>query len=302
MRITVLIENTAEAGLTGEHGLSLWVEFKGKRYLLDAGSSGAFLDNAGRLGIPVEEADACVLSHGHYDHAGGFAAYLAGNPGARVYAMERVKDCFYSASGGVLHEIGVPETVWRYREQFHFIREKTRIGDGVYLLPHCTGYAAAGERAGLFRGNQAMGLWNIPADGEALQDREASGCQEASLLPDDFSHELSLVFETARSLVVCSSCSHSGAVSIVEEAKAAFPGQRVRAFVGGLHMKGKQDGKEICTFSGTEVEKLAEYLRENVEELYTGHCTGAPGYELLRTYLGGRIKRLTTGMQMELYL
>ena len=50
MRITVLIENSAPEGLVAEHGLSFYLEYRGGRYLLDAGESGAFLLNAQRLG------------------------------------------------------------------------------------------------------------------------------------------------------------------------------------------------------------------------------------------------------------
>ena len=46
LRITVLMENTAREGLEAEHGLSFFLEYRGRRFLLDAGSSGRFADNA----------------------------------------------------------------------------------------------------------------------------------------------------------------------------------------------------------------------------------------------------------------
>ena len=36
MKITVLMENSAQDGLIPEHGLSFYVEYRGGRYLLDA--------------------------------------------------------------------------------------------------------------------------------------------------------------------------------------------------------------------------------------------------------------------------
>ena len=79
MRITALMENTApEGALRCEHGLALHIEHGGKRYLLDAGATGALLDNAAALGIDLAAVDAAVLSHGHYDHAGGFPAFSGG--------------------------------------------------------------------------------------------------------------------------------------------------------------------------------------------------------------------------------
>ncbi len=70
IRVAVLIENTSDGSLAAEHGLSLFIEYKGKRILLDAGSSGAFYGNAAALGISLSGLDAYVLSHGHYDHSG----------------------------------------------------------------------------------------------------------------------------------------------------------------------------------------------------------------------------------------
>lgn len=273
MEIRVLIENTPARGLMNEHGLSLYIRYRETGYLLDTGSSGAFLENAGLLGINLKEATACILSHGHYDHGGGLEAYLRNFPDARVYAMEGADGEYYSGSGGILHEISVPRQVWACRHRFVFLREQTRIGDGVYLIPHSTpGLEKVGERAGLYRK------------------------REGKLEPDDFSHELSLVFDTEAGLVIFNSCSHSGIRPILEEVKGALPGRKLLAFFGGLHMKGKRDGQEICAFSEEEVKETAEYLKkEELSWLYTGHCTGKIGYERLRSFLGEGVKKLETG-------
>ena len=72
LRITVLSENTAvRPGLDTEDGLSVFIETDRHKILMDAGWNDVFLNNAARLGAPVEEADAAVLSHGHYDHCLG---------------------------------------------------------------------------------------------------------------------------------------------------------------------------------------------------------------------------------------
>ena len=58
MKIQILIENinrdevpvdsqpASEQLLASEHGLSIFIEHNGKKILLDAGSSSAFIDNA----------------------------------------------------------------------------------------------------------------------------------------------------------------------------------------------------------------------------------------------------------------
>lgn len=76
-RLTVLVENTAsDRGLLGEHGLSYLIEANEYRILFDTGQGLALQHNAKQLGINLQNLDAVVLSHGHYDHAGGLIAVL----------------------------------------------------------------------------------------------------------------------------------------------------------------------------------------------------------------------------------
>ena len=77
MKVSVIIENTSKNEiLIAEHGLSLYIEYEGKQYLLDAGATGIFLQNANNMGIDLNNVDYCILSHGHYDHAGGYGAFF----------------------------------------------------------------------------------------------------------------------------------------------------------------------------------------------------------------------------------
>lgn len=275
--VTVLIENTSDGALACEHGLSLLIEYAGKRILLDAGSSGAFCKNADALGISLTGLDAAVLSHGHYDHSGGFAELFRRNPAIKVYARKEALEGYFSASGG-LHEISVPQAVASQRDRFLLVDGVRALFPGVLLVPHSTaGLDLVGAKGGLYK-----------RQGERL-------------VPDDFAHEQSLVIDTGKGLAIFNSCSHGGAVSIIREAKAACGQERVSAYVGGLHMKGKKDGKELCAFSGAELDALCDgLLKEGVGEIYTGHCTGAPGFAELRGRLGNRVHRLTTGLRFAL--
>ena len=84
LTITVLVENSDGEGLCGEHGLSLYIEYEGRRYLLDAGATGLFAENAAKLGLSLAEVEAAFLSHAHYDHAGGLPRFFAENAHAKV--------------------------------------------------------------------------------------------------------------------------------------------------------------------------------------------------------------------------
>ena len=77
MNITSLIENTSHRGLPVEHGLSLYIESRGKHILFDMGQSTLFAENAERLGVSIRDVDVAVVSHGHYDHGVGLQTFLS---------------------------------------------------------------------------------------------------------------------------------------------------------------------------------------------------------------------------------
>lgn len=277
MQISVIVENTSKNEmLTAEHGLSLYIEYEGETYLLDVGATGIFLQNANNMGIDLNNVDYCVLSHGHYDHAGGFGTFFE-NYKKCVYAMSTALDEYYSGSGGKIHEIGIPKDILKdYEDQFILFDNKITLAPKVYLLPHSTtGLEKIGERAKLYK----------MVDGE--------------LKPDNFSHELSLVFDTDKGLVVFNSCSHAGITNIINEVTAEFPNKKIYSFFGGLHMKGKCVEEVICTFTEEEIKEIAEYLDAvGLQKLYTGHCTGEPAIKLLKKYLGDKVEVMSTGMKI----
>ncbi|MCD8300761.1 MAG: MBL fold metallo-hydrolase [Clostridiales bacterium] len=274
MKIIVLIENTTDGSLTCEHGLSLWIECNGRTILLDSGQSEAFYKNAGVLGISFDGLDACVLSHGHYDHSGGFAALFRNNPTVKVYAQRSALIPHYSAKGG-MHEIGIPGNVLAYHDRFELVDSVKEILEDVWLIPHDT--------PGLDRIGEEKGFYLKKGDG---------------FVPDDFSHEQSLVFVTGHGLVIFNSCSHGGIANIIREARDACGGAPVYAYIGGLHMKGLKYGLETCTFSEAELDALCDVIRkENICYVYTGHCTGRTAYDKLRQRLGDILYSLTTGLQ-----
>ena len=102
MKITVLMENRSRReDMHCAHGLSLYIEAGERKLLLDMGPDDKFIENAKQLGIDLAEVDTAFLSHGHYDHAGGLAAFCECNSKAKIY-MEK------EAFGGqitITHEV-----------------------------------------------------------------------------------------------------------------------------------------------------------------------------------------------------
>lgn len=276
MRVTVLIENTSENELICEHGLSLLIEYNGRTILLDAGSTEAFYENARVLGLSLEKVDVCVLSHGHYDHSGGFGILLQNNKKIKIYAQKSVMNPYYSGNNNV-HEIGIPENVRAYKDRFELVDGALEIIEGVCLVPHSSkDLDKIGARSRLYKKEQDK------------------------MIPDDFAHEQSLVFDTGKGLIVFNSCSHGGVENILREAKEACGGKRIYAYIGGLHMKGKANGEEICTFTEDEVDALCNVIRdEQIKYVYTGHCTGLVGLNKMKERLGDIVQALTTGLQFE---
>ena len=271
MKFTVLIENSGSEPLHSEHGLSFLIEYRNEKFLLDAGTTDLFLENAKMMNVSVGDIEKCFLSHGHYDHSGGFARYLSENENAKLYMMKDATADYYSMSGE-LHPIGIPsEVIEKHSQRFSFINGITEVQEGIYLIPHSTKeLEKIGERAKLY---------------QKVDD---------VLIPDNFAHEMSLVFETEKGLVIFNSCSHGGSKNIIREVMKALPDKNVYAFIGGLHMKGGE-------FSEEEIHTLCEELKKlELNILYTGHCTGEPAMEMLRKYMGQQIKELYTGFTVEL--
>lgn len=120
------------------------------------------------------------------------------------------------------------------------------------------------------------------------------------LVPDAAHGEQSLVAETAGGLVVMNSCCHAGPGPIVRDILARFPGQAVRALVGGFHLMGLMGAKTLGAAPG-DVKALARLLTDElgVSEIYTGHCTGAPAFQLLSDERPDQIHPLRTGDVLE---
>lgn len=270
MKITVLMENTAPEGLIAEWGLSLHIEHEGRSYLLDAGGSDAFVSNARALGIALERVEAAVLSHAHYDHSGGLDAFCALNNHAPVYIRSAAKENCYSWHRRFPKYIGIQKGVLKkYEERFVRVDGDFSIAPGVTLTAH---------RAK-----------DLKARGKTAQMYVRKGIV---LLPDEFRHEQSLVFDTEGGLVIFNSCSHSGVDSILDETAQIFPGRPIRAMVGGFH---------LVRTPPREVRLLAERLvKMGAPSLYTGHCTGDAAMEILQEALPGRVHAMTTGMCFEI--
>lgn len=276
MRITVLVENTGPSELKIEHGLSLYIEFNDKKYLLDAGPSDSFFKNAHALSIDLGRVDKAVLSHGHYDHGDGFMVFLNQYKDKVVYGAKNIFDDYYSGSGGSVHYIGLSSKLKQMKNRFNTISKNTKIDEKIYLI-----------------------LDDVSNTKEIGVQKKLYKKVDDVLQPDNFNHELSLVFDTPKGLVICNSCSHAGLESIVDNIKKRL-NKPVYAYVGGLHMKSTKNHIETSSFTEEQIQNLCIFIEKNIQYVLTGHCTGNVSYDLLKKYLKDRIDFLTTGKTIEI--
>lgn len=301
MKISVLIDNrkfSENSGakneacscdkLTPEWGLSAFIEFNGRRILLDTGASANFAANAAVLGVDLNSVDAGILSHAHYDHAGGMEEFFKANDHACFYLHEGAGENCYSRHKflklfSYQKYIGIRRG-WlkRYSDRIKFVGSSSReaasspteILPGVFLIGHNDTVFSAESRAAIAARN---GL-SIKLNGKYI--------------PDSFNHEQSLVFDTPQGLFIMNSCSHGGADNIVKEIQTAFPGKKIYAILGGFHLYRTAD---------SQVRKFAERLRTlDVQKIYTGHCTGDRAFEILKDVLGDRAEQMYTGLEIEI--
>lgn len=276
MKITVLVENTGPSELIIEHGLSLYIEFNDKKYLLDAGPSDSFFKNAHALSIDLDRVDKAVLSHGHYDHGDGFMVFLNQYKDKVVYGAKNIFDDYYSGSGGSVHYIGLSSKLKQMKNRFNTISKDTKIDEKIYLI-----------------------LDDVSNTKEIGVQKKLYKKVDDVLQPDNFDHELSLVFDTPKGLVICNSCSHAGLESIVDNIKKRL-NKPVYAYVGGLHMKSTKNHIETSSFTEEQIQNLCIFIEKNIQYVLTGHCTGNVSYDLLKKYLKDRIDFLTTGKTIEI--
>ena len=278
MKITALMENQSPEGLLNEHGLCVHIEYHGKNYLLDAASSGNFINNAQILGIDLSKVDMGFLSHAHYDHSGGYEDFFALNSHAPVYLQSSAKDaCYFKIAGPLKKNIGIPGGILeKYPDRFFYIEGDKQLDEGVYILSHHTpGLQKRGEKAHMYRSAQNK------------------------LTADDFSHEQSIIFEAKDGLVVFNSCCHGGVENIMKEVKTAFFEKPILAIIGGFHLMGVT-GVESCAFSDEEIRHLGKALDlSGVKGFYTGHCTGRPAFAWLKEELSEKLTYFMTGTILE---
>ena len=263
MKIRMLIENTAAQGdLVAEHGLSLFIETEKHKILFDAGQSGAFADNAARMGVDLAQADMAILSHGHYDHGGGLFRFLEVNDHAPVYMHKFAFDAHYN---GFVRYIGLDEKLKTsgriiYTDDLHVLDESMTL---------CTCNSSKRD---------------YPSSGDGLYLQTTDG-----FVPDIFEDEQYLILEEKGKRIVISGCSHKGILNISQWLKPDV-------LVGGFHFKGMDPEGEHREF----LTRAAKQLKDSGAVYYTCHCTGEAAFGFMKSLMDRQLFYLSGGAEIEI--
>ncbi len=258
MKIIMLIENTTgNTELHSEHGLSIYIEASGHKLLFDAGQTDAFVENAKLLGVDLAQVDIAILSHGHYDHSGGFEKFLEVNKKANIYVNENAFATFIS---GKEKKIGIPEFL-SDNERVIVTKDYTKLDLGLEL----------------FTCNEKERRYQSDSGELYIQQQEGKEL-------DTFSHEQYLLITEGEEKILISGCSHKGILNITEWFQPDV-------LIGGFHFK----GIEMNEVGKQRLDNYGGILGGFKTKFYTCHCTGVAQYEYLKEMMNKQVEYLKTG-------
>lgn len=245
------------------HGLALVVKaVRGERshtVLFDAGPVEFAVEyNGTRLGVDFGSVESIVLSHGHWDHAGGLPMAIelinkanGGRPVPCYLHPGMFRQRALPVPGGGLlpiREIPTPDEIAAKGGLPIVTTEPQVVLDGMFFvsgeIPRVTSY----ERG--FPGHKRRS-----DDDESWED-------DPLIMDERFlaSHVKD------KGVVVFTACSHAGVVNVLKHAQSCFPQVPLYAVTGGFHLAG---GNEKI---------IAESIRDiggfGLKLIAPGHCTG----------------------------
>jgi 7,8-dihydropterin-6-yl-methyl-4-(beta-D-ribofuranosyl)aminobenzene 5'-phosphate synthase len=263
--------------LRAEHGLAHWVEVgrgaETRTIAFDWGLTGdSYCHNFLELGLDASRVDALVLSHGHQDHFGGLAGFLA------TYRRTMKRDLVFH--GGADHFL--PRYNERHGERVYIGQLRrdelerqdldVRVVAAPTVLPE--GVLLSGEM------HETAPFEVIPASLRVERDGQ--------IVPDTFIGEQTLVAHVRdRGLVVVTSCSHRGIVGICRHATRVTGIDKVHAVIGGFHLSG---------LAGERIEQVVDAFRQmGLDYIVPQHCTGLEAVLALYRHFPAEMVVTSTG-------
>ncbi len=263
IKIVVLNDNRCSNNeFECEHGISLYIEYNGKKLLFDAGQTDIFIRNAKKLDVDLDELDAIILSHGDYDHGNGLK-YLS----KKVKLICHPDYVLTRISKRTGNNNGLNQSREELMKNFDLIetRDPYYVDNGIIFLGEI-------ERNNDFEKNA-----NLPAydeNGSTYIHLDDSG----------------LCIDTQDGLIVISGCAHSGICNTIEYAKKITGKDTVLAVIGGFHLKNID----------YQTERTIDYMKNNnIRNILLAHCTSDLVCEKFKQELPEQTVVIETGRKYE---
>ena len=269
---------TGAAYCCAAHGLSLVITAYGpngpKTMMFDGGPTDDAMEmNGTRLGIDFGAIGAIVLSHSHWDHAGGLPRALA-----KIRAASERRPVPLFLHPAMFQERGfrMPDGSVSPAEPFPTPQQWVGFGaepvvttepmiclDDLFFIsgeiPRITAYEKGFD--------------------QQVHRATADGSWEPEPLMID--ERFMTVNVRDKGLVVFSGCSHPGIVNVLHHAQASFPDVRLHAVIGGFHLSGPSEAIIPQT--------VRDLGRFGLTHIIAGHCTGWRALNALQNALGDQV-------------
>lgn len=267
--LRTLLENnlSQNRALSAEHGLSFMVETEQAKILFDCSAGSAARKNAGKMNVALTDVDYVVLSHSHYDHAGGY-------PDMAVHGVHAPL-----VTGPLFFE----EKYAREGDKYVYLG--CGFGES-FLAENGIEHRVCGGCETLAKGCYVAGGFKRIYDFEKAPSRFVRQTKDG-MVEDDFPDEVCLVIESERGLVMVVGCSHPGILNMIESVRQRF-GQPVYAVFGGSHLVEADEARLVETMR----------ILKDMGIVFAGfnHCTGDTAQKsLLQSGEGTRYSHLKTG-------
>ena len=274
IKIITLIENIKDdkGKLINEHGLSLYIEAYGKKILFDTGQTGDFVYNSEKLGVSLNNLDYVLMSHGHYDHTGGFRKLVENSDKkfelilGRSFFNKKYKtvEDGYKFNGNSFDEDFIKEN----NIGLKYVDESFKIDENMEIFSQfktSNNFEILNKKFLIKKGNE--------------------------YISDEFYDEIVLTIKSDKGLIVVVGCSHIGIVNILEHIsnETKMP---IYAVIGGSHLA--QGDKN-------RINKTIEYLKKKkVSLIRLCHCTGEIAIKELDKSFKSEFKYNNTGNIIEI--
>lgn len=241
MKLKVLEDNNTYIDMyyLGEPAVSYYIEDGNDKILFDVGYSDAFMINAKKMGIDLNNVNKLVISHGHDDHTGG------------------LKDFFKEKRN--IELISHPES-------FNYKEDATGLYIGSSLskeeLDEVCSLNLSKEPVQVSENIIYLGEIPIMNDFESRYTIGKS-IINGKKVDDTIEEDSAIVYKGDQGLFIITGCSHSGICNIIEYAKKVCNDNRIYGVIGGFHLFEIND----------RLDKTIEYLKQNnIKLLYPCHC------------------------------